>query len=121
MRTFTLLAILGAAALSAPAFAAPAAITPAAASAALVAVQTIPGQHHALRQGDVDDVVGSYDLSDGRTLRVSYAQRKLFAEVGGSKTEIVPAGQRTFVSSNADMKLVFDQLPFANNVALTHK
>jgi hypothetical protein len=121
MRTFTLLAILGATALSAPAFAAPAAITPAAASAALVAVQTIPGQHHALRQGDVDDVVGSYDLSDGRTLRVSYAQRKLFAEVGSSKTEIVPAGQRTFVSRNEGMTLVFDQLPFANKVALTQK
>jgi hypothetical protein len=121
MRTSTLLALLGAAALSAPAFGAPAAAAPAAASSAMVAVQTIQDQHHALRPADAGDLVGSYDLSDGRTLRVSYAQRKLFAEVGSSKTELVPAGPRTFVSDNEDMKLVFDQLPFANHVTLTRK
>jgi hypothetical protein len=122
MHISTLLAILGAAALSAPAVAGPAALTPDAGSTAMAAVQTgIQGRHHALRSGDVADVVGSYDLSNGQTLRVSFAQRKLFAEMGGSKTEIVPAGQRTFVSHNEDTKLVFDQLPFGNRVAVTRK
>jgi hypothetical protein len=121
IRTLTLLAILGAAALSAPAFAAPGAVTPDASASAMVAVQTVPGQRHALRAGDVDDVVGSYHLSDGQTLRVSYAQRRLFAEIGSSRTELTAAGQRTFVSGNEDMKLEFAQLPFADNVAITRK
>jgi hypothetical protein len=121
MRTLTLLAILGAAALSAPAFAAPGAVTPDASGNAMVAVQTVAGQRHAVRAGDVDDVVGSYHLSDGQTLRVSYAQRGLFAEIGSTRTELIPAGQRTFVSGNADMKLEFAQLPFADNVAITRR
>jgi hypothetical protein len=121
MRTFTLLATLAAAALSVPAFAAPDAVPLAAGSAALIAVQTIPGPHHKLRAGDVDDVVGSYNLENGQTLRVSYAQRKLFAELDGNKTEIRAAGERTFVSATQDMTLVFDQLPFANNVLVTRK
>jgi hypothetical protein len=121
MRTSALLAILSAAALSVPAFAAPAATTINAGSSALVSVQTIPGQHHKLRAGDVADVVGSYDLANGQTLRVSYAQRKLFAEIDGSKTEIRAVGERTFVSPEQDMTLVFDQLPFAANVAVTRK
>jgi hypothetical protein len=44
MRTLTLLAILGAAALSAPAFAAPGAVTPDASGSAMEAVQTVPSQ-----------------------------------------------------------------------------
>jgi hypothetical protein len=121
MRLSTLLVILGAAALSAPAFAAPDTVMPDATGNAVVTVQANPGQRHALRRGDVDDVVGNYDLSNGQTLRVSYEKRKLFAETGGNKTEIVQAGKRTFVSNNDDMTLVFDQVPLATSVAITRK
>ncbi|MDB5754329.1 MAG: hypothetical protein JWR56_757 [Massilia sp.] len=121
MRLSTLLVILGAAALSAPAFAAPDTVMPDATGNAVVTVQANPGQRHALRRGDVDDVVGNYDLSNGQTLRVSYEKRRLFAETGGNKTEIVPAGERSFVSNNDDMTLVFDRVPFATSVAITRK
>jgi hypothetical protein len=120
MHTSTLLAILGAAALSAPAFAAPAAVTAQAGGTAM-AVQTVAGQRHTLRPGEVGDVVGNYVLSDGSTLRVSYAQRRLFAELGSSRAELVPAGPRTFVSSDDGMTLVFDQLPFTTGVAVTRR
>lgn len=121
MRTPTLLAILGAATLSASAFAAPASITPDASSPAMVSVQTIQGAPPKLHAEDVDGVLGSYKLSDGRILRVSFEHRKLFAEVGNRKTELVPAGRNTFVARAGDTRLVFDQLPFANDVAISQK
>jgi hypothetical protein len=119
MRTSaTLLSLIAAATLSASAFAAPT-ITPDAGSPAMAAVQTIQGSNHKVRPAEAAGVTGVYDLSDGQILRVSFEQRKLFAEVGERKSEIVPAGQNAFVSRNGDMKLVFDQLPFATGVALT--
>lgn len=121
MRTATLLAILGAVSLSASAVAAPTAITPDAGSTALVSVQTIQGQQHKMPAADADAVTGVYHLTDGQTLRVSFEQRRLFAEMANHKTEIVPAGDNTFVSRSDDMKLVFDQLPFANDVAISRK
>jgi hypothetical protein len=120
MRISILLAILGGAALSAPAFAAADTVTSDAGRTAMAA-QTVPDQRQALRSGDVDDVVGNYDLSHGQTLRVSFSRHKLFAEMGSSKTEIMPAGERTFASANGDLKLVFDRLPFATSVAVTRK
>lgn len=119
MRTSAiLLALIGAVTLSASAFAAPA-ITPDAGSSAMVAVQTIQGSSHKMLQSEADAVTGVYNLTDGQTLRVSFEQRKLFAALGERKAEIVPAGQNAFVSRGGDMKLVFDQLPFASDVALT--
>jgi hypothetical protein len=121
MRIPTLLAILGAATLSASAFAAPATVTPDAGSAATVPVQTIQGAHHTLHAEDVNGVVGRYQLSDGQALRVSFQHRKLFADVGNRKTELVPAGRNTFVSLDDDMKLVFDQQASANEVVISRK
>ena len=118
MRTSaTLFALIGAA-LSASAFAAPTS-TPDAGSSAMVTVQTIQGAIPNMRQADADSVTGVYGLSDGQILRVTFRQHKLFAAVGARKAEIVPAGQHAFVSRSGDMKLVFDQLPLANDVALT--
>jgi hypothetical protein len=121
MRTPTLLAIFGAAMLSAAAYAGPTSITPDASSPAMASVQTIQGAPHKLHAEDADAVVGRYDLSDGQILRVSFEHRKLFAEVGDRKTELVPAGRNTFVSLADDTRFVFDQLPFANDVAISRK
>lgn len=121
MRASTLLTFLGAVTLSVSAFAAPPSVTPDAGSTAMVSVQTIQGQHRKYTPADVDGIVGSYKMSDGQTLRVSLEQRKLFAEVGERKTEIVAAGPATFVSRADDLTLVFEQLPFASEVALSRK
>lgn len=119
MRTLALLAALGATMFSTAACAAPNSTTLDAGSPAMVSVQTIQGENRKLHAADVGAVLGSYDLSDGQILRVSFQHRKLFAEVGDRKTELVAAGRNTFVARAGDMKLVFDQLPFANDVVLT--
>ena len=116
MRISTLLAFFGAATLSASAFAAPAATSDAGSPATV----TIQGEHP-LRASDVDGITGRYNLADGQTLRVSFEHRKLFAEVGSRKSELVRVTQNTFVARADDMKLVFDQVPFATDVVLSQK
>jgi hypothetical protein len=119
MRTLALLAALGATMFSTAACAAPDTTTLDAGGPPMASVKTIQGAQHKLNIGDVGAVLGSYDLSDGQILRVSFEHRKLFAEVGDRKTELVAAGRNTFVTRSGDMTLVFDQLLFANEVVLT--
>ena len=121
MRTSTLLAILASVTLSSAALAAPPAVAPAASNAAIMSVQTIQGQPHALRAGEVDGITGTYHLADGQTLRVSYEQRRLFAEMGKRKSEIVPVAPNTFAARGDAFRLVFDELPFASAVTLSSK
>lgn len=121
MRTSTLLTFLGAVSLSASAFAAPASVTPDASSSAVVSVQTIHGANRMLHASDVSGLPGSYTMPDGQVLRVSFEQNRLYAEIGDSKAQLVPAGTNTFVSRDERMKLEFDQVPFATDVALTRK
>lgn len=121
MRTSLLLAALASVTLSSAALAAPPALAPAASNAAIVSVQTIQGQHRTLRAAEADGVVGTYNLADGQTLRVSYEQRRLFAEVGSQKSEIVPVAPNTFAARGDGLTLVFDELPFANEVTLSRR
>ena len=118
MRTLTLLTLLGAATLSASALAAPS-VTPDAGSSAMVAVQLIPGTSYKLRPVEFDGVQGTYNLANGQTLKVSAEHRKLYAEIGQNKAELVAVAENTFVSRDEDMKVVFDQIPFANEVVVT--
>ena len=118
MRTLTLLTLLGAATLSAAAIAAPSA-TQDAGNTALVAVQLVPGSAYKLRPVEFDGVQGTYNLANGQTLKVSAEHRKLYAEMGGNKAELVAVAENTFVSRDEDMKLVFDQIPFATDVVVT--
>jgi hypothetical protein len=41
--------------------------------------------------------------------------------VGSRKSELVRVTQNTFVARADDMKLVFDQVPFATDVVLSQK
>ena len=118
MRFSTLLNTAAAAALtlSASAFAAPV-TAPAAASAALIEVQTINGSAYKLRPAEFDGVQGTYTLDNGSTLRVSAAQRRLYAEVdGGARAELLPVAANTFVVDGK--RVTFDQIPFATSVTI---
>lgn len=119
MRTLTLLTLLGA--VSASAFAAPPTANVDAANNALVSVQTIQGSKYKLTPVEFKGVQGNYTMSNGQVLRVSEAQHKLFAEVGDTRSELVAVAENTFVARDADMKLVFDQIPFATDVVMTKK
>lgn len=119
MRIQTLLTLLGAASLSASALAAPA-VAPDATVSSAMPVEVVSGAKYTLRPIEFEGVQGVYILSNGQTLRVSSAQRKLYAELDGQgKAEIVPVAENTFVSRQDAMKLVFDQIPFATDVTLT--
>ena len=118
MRTLTLLTILGAVSLSASAIAAPS-VTPDAGSSAITSVQLVPGTSYKLRPVEFDGVQGTYSLANGQTLKVTAEHRKLYAEIGQQKAELVAVAENTFVSRDEDMKLVFDQIPFATDVRVT--
>lgn len=100
MRITTTLALLGAAAFSLPAFAE--SNQPVAPAAGISELQPRPGADQ--RFG----VEGSYSLADGRQLRVFNAHRKLYAELGGKRTEIVPSGQHQYASRDHLLVLQFD-------------
>jgi hypothetical protein len=55
---------------------------------------------------------GTYALSDGRILRITSQRSRVYAEIDGRAEELVPVGERTFVTSGSEERLVFDQLPF---------
>lgn len=120
MRIATLLNTTAAAfafALSASAFAAPV-TAPAAASAAVMEVQTVNGGAYKLRPEEFAEVQGSYDLSDGTTLRVGNDHGRLYAEVnGGERVALQAVSAKTFVANGK--RVTFDPVPYATNVTIS--
>jgi 3-oxoacyl-ACP reductase-like protein len=121
MRALSLITFLGAAALSVSAIAAPS-VTPDASSSALTSITVPGGANRTLREQEITDVQGTYHLSDGRVMHVTSEARRLYADInGGSKAQLVKAGDTTFVSREDGTRFEFDQLPFATNVTMTRK
>jgi len=82
-------------------------------------VPVVGNAHYKLRPFEFDGVQGAYALADGRTLRISSAHRRLYAELGTTRTEIVAVAQNVFASRDDSMHLQFDQIPFATEVTLS--
>jgi hypothetical protein len=101
MRIAHVLTLIGAAALSLSAAAEPANIDSTASSMATVNVTR-------MRSSDVKAVLGTYALEDGRTLRVSTEQRKLYAELDGAKKEIFKVDDAKFASRDDALRVSFD-------------
>jgi hypothetical protein len=119
MRTQHTLALLAAATLSLSAFAAPPSATAETDDAAISSVHIVAGPAYKLHPSQFDGVKGTYTLSDGRTLRVTSAQRRLYAELGQGRFEIVPVAQNVFASRDDGLRLAFDQIPYATEVTLS--
>ena len=120
MRITTQLVIAAAAiTFASGAFAAPAPASTDQAATQLVSVQTIAGTSARLPPADAAGLAGTYGLSNGETLRVSFERSRLFAEMGDSKTELVPAGGNSFATRGTAMRLTFDQVPFATDVTVS--
>jgi hypothetical protein len=121
MRALTLLTFLGAAALSVSAIAAPA-VTPDASATALTSVNVPGASTRTLRAAEVEGVQGTYHMKDGQTMHITTEDRRLYADFSGAgKTELVKAGENTFVSRADGTRFEFDQVPFANNVTMIRK
>ncbi|WP_426195970.1 hypothetical protein [Massilia sp. DWR3-1-1] len=86
---------------------------------AMVAVQTIAASAPRLPGAAAAGFAGNYDLNNGDTMRVSYEHRRLFAEMGQRKAELVPIDANRFALRGTDVQLRFDQLPFATDVVVS--
>jgi hypothetical protein len=119
MRTQFVPILLAAATLSASAFAAPA-NTQDLGNAALASVPVVGSSAtYKLRPFEFDGVQGVYPLADGRNLRITTEHRKLYAQIGAEKSEIVPVAQNRFATRDDSLRLEFDQVPFATAVTLS--
>ncbi len=117
MRIYAQLAIAAAAAVSAAAGAAPSSTVEAATQ--MMTVQTIAATPYRMPTADAATLAGTYGLSNGETLRVSYERSRLFAELGERKAELVPSGGNSFAARGSTMRLTFDQVPFATDVVVS--
>jgi hypothetical protein len=117
MRTMTLLP-LALALVQASAFAGPQTI-PGPARPAIGAVPMVAT--YKPRPAEIDDVVGTYKLDNGATLKVKMERRRLYAELGQrGMTEMVPVGEYRYVSPDQRMTFEFNPLPFDGEVVLTY-
>lgn len=90
-------------------------------NAKMIAVQTIQGESGRHASADAATLAGTYPLSNGEVLRVSYERQRLFAEMGARKTELVPTGATSFAGRGTPLQFVFDQVPFATDVTVTSR
>lgn len=105
MRTKYILTLIGAACIAASASAEPnVSISSPAANLVPVIGKTGP----ALKASEYGRLQGLYQLDDGRVLEVTFEKRKLYADLGGAKTEIFPAGINRFVSGDDTLRVEFD-------------
>jgi hypothetical protein len=117
MRTMTLIP-LALALVQASAFAGPQTI-PGPARPAVGAVPMVAT--YKPRPAEIDDVVGTYKLDSGATLKVKQERRRLYAELDGrGKTEMVPVGEYRYVSPDQRMTFEFNPLPFDGELVLTY-
>jgi hypothetical protein len=73
------------------------------------------------RPAEIDDVIGTYTLDNGATLKVSVQRHRLYAELGQrGATEMVPVGEYRYVAPGQRMTLEFNPLPFDGQVRLTY-
>jgi hypothetical protein len=119
MRIQHTLSLIAAATLSLSALAAPPAAGTEAGDSAMPSVHVVGGASYKLRPIEFEGVQGAYALADGRTLHVSGARHKLYADLGQAKFEIVPVAQNVFASRDDALRLAFDQIPFATEVTLS--
>jgi hypothetical protein len=105
MRIASALTLIAAATVSFAASAAPANTT---VDTNVASVAVAGHGNYKLSQSEMAGVQGSYALEDGRTLRVTARQNHLYAELGDTKTEILPVKRNSFASADDAVRLVFN-------------
>jgi hypothetical protein len=116
MRVQYFLAFAAAATLSVSAFADPS-IAPSVAPNT-VTVQAPATSYHRLMPVDAAHMQGTYQLTDGRQMRVTNRFNRLFIDLDGKHEELLPSGQNSFVSNQTHARVTFNQVPFADEVTV---
>jgi hypothetical protein len=117
MRILPVLAFIGAATLSVSAFADPS-IAPSLAAGHNAQAQVQPSMAYRLTKEDAERMRGSFQLTDGRTIKVTNRMSKLFVDLDGKREELVPVGPNQFVTRDSGARLTFNQVPFADEVVV---
>jgi hypothetical protein len=118
MRIKQVLAFLGAAAMSSMAFAEPAPVS-VSADGNTVYVQGDPSPIMRLSPSQAADLQGSFKLDDGRMLKLSNHNSKVFMEVDGHREELLPLSRTEFVARKSGSRLALDEPSFTDKVHLT--
>jgi hypothetical protein len=109
MRTLNILAFLSAAFFFEVATAAP---------DLLPSSDTATPRGHILNPTNAADVCGTYKLSNGRSLRVSFESNRLYAAIGNGKKELLPIADNVYVTRDGSMKLTFQPHALSTDVVL---
>lgn len=118
MRIKQVLAFLGAAAMSTMAFAEPAPVA-VSADGNTVYVQGDPSPIMRLSPSQAADLQGSFKLDDGRMLKLSNHNSKVFMEVDGHREELLPLSRTEFVAKKSGSRLALDEPSFTDKIQLT--
>ena len=118
MRIQQVLAFFGAAAVSTAVLAAPAPVSVSADGSA-VTVRGDTSRVIHLSPGQAADTNGSYRLADGRILRLTSRETKVFMEVDGKREELLPLSRTEFVAAESGARVALDESAFADEVTLT--
>lgn len=116
MRIAHVLTLIGAAAVSFGAAAAPAANH---LDTSMSQVSVTGTNYHKITEGDMISLQGSYQLADGRTLRVSSMGTRLYAELGDTRTEILSVGPNRFASRNDALRVTFNSDDYPTEVVVS--
>jgi len=117
MRIKQVLALFGAVAISSVAFAEPAPVVSADGNTVYVQGDASPIMR--LSPGEAADLQGAFKLDDGRVLKLSNQDRKVFMEVDGHREELLPLSRTEFVARKSGARLALDEPSFANTIHLT--
>jgi antitoxin (DNA-binding transcriptional repressor) of toxin-antitoxin stability system len=116
MRIKQILAFLGAAAVSTAVLAAPVSVS---ADGNTVTVHGDTSPVYRLTPGQAQDTNGAFKLEDGRVLRLTNHDRKVFMEVDGKREELLPLSRTEFVAARSGDRVALDEEAFAGKVTLT--
>lgn len=118
MRIKQVLAFIGAAAVSTLALAEPAPVA-VSADGRTVTVFGDTSQLIHLTPGQAADATGNFKLKDGRMLRLTSHNNKVFMDVDGKREELLPLSRTEFVASKSGARVAIDEEAFPDNVQLT--
>jgi hypothetical protein len=118
MRIKQILAFLGAAAVSTMALAEPAPVSVSTdGSSVTVHGDTSPVVR--LTAAQADEVSGAFRLTDGRVLKLSNQNERVYMEVNGKREQLLPLSRTDFVARYSGARVVLDQESFSDKVTLT--
>ncbi|MGJ7914747.1 hypothetical protein ACI48D_04600 [Massilia sp. LXY-6] len=119
MRIKQVLAFLGAATVSTLALAEPALPVAVSSDGNTVIVQGAASRMFHLTPGQAQDTNGVYKLEDGRQLKLTSHNSKVFMEVDGRREELLPLSRTDFVARDSGARVALDEEAFATNIQLT--